>query len=204
MKEETESEKGAVSQAAPENEIGLPAVKAKIVVKPLREKKELQQPGKVTILENRNKKLPLTAETDETPVPALPPPAVTEPTADEIYRERLAAGARWLIGQHDETYTVQLMVLASDQAEAHLIQMLDSEDYRSVADKLYILRRLGTLPTVKLFYGEYKNLAAARKARNTLPLFLRDKQPFAVAISDAVEGSRNGSIMRCRMPGGEK
>jgi len=163
-----------------------PVTNAKIVVKPLREKKEIQQPGAVRILESRDKKIPVgTAPAEE---PEFAGNGAEDRNVDEIYRERLAAGARWMVGENKDLYTVQLMVLASTEAEQHLKEMLDSQDYRSVAEELFILRRLGSPPTVKLFYGEYETFGAARKARNTLPLFLREYQPFAVAVIDAVEG----------------
>jgi len=161
---------------------------SKIVVKPLRQKKEPQQPGEVTILEGSNKKIRVSDEKIDLSV--KPDRAVRDMDADEIYQERLAAGTRWLDENNKDAYTVQLMVLASAQAEENLKQMLESEDYRAVAANLFILRQLGTPPTVKLFYGEYATLGAARKARNTLPVFLRVHQPFAVPVSDAVAGTR--------------
>jgi hypothetical protein len=172
--------------------------KATIVVKPLRQKKDPRQPGEVTILENSNKKrsvpvekkaLPEEVETDLRDIPAVDIDN-KRLAVEDIYKERLAAGAKWFIDGKADTYTVQLMVLESGQAEENLKQILDSDNYRSVADKLFILRPVGTLPTVKLFFGEYTTLAAARKARNTLPVFLREYQPFAVSVSDAVEGTR--------------
>jgi type II secretory pathway predicted ATPase ExeA len=119
-----------------------------------------------------------------------PPSVPSIVVRDSLYKERLAAGARWLVGGGSGRFTVQLMVLTSDQAEENLQQMLEDKDYRSVADNLFVLRRLGDPPTVMLYFGEYRTLAAAQKARNTLPVFLRKHDPYPIAVNAAVEKTR--------------
>ncbi|BDD88072.1 ExeA family protein [Desulfofustis limnaeus] len=120
--------------------------------------------------------------------PATPvPPALTAADGDSLYQERLAAGARWLVGGGSGRFTVQVMVLTSDHAEDNLKQMLADRDYRAVADSLYVLRKLGDPPTVTLYFGEYRTLAAAQQARNTLPSFLRRHDPYPIAVNAAVE-----------------
>jgi septal ring-binding cell division protein DamX len=120
--------------------------------------------------------------------PATPvPPALTAADGDSLYQERLAAGARWLVGGGSGRFTVQVMVLTSDHAEDNLKQMLADRDYRAVADNLYVLRKLGDPPTVTLYFGEYRTLTAAQQARNTLPSFLRRHDPYPIAVNAAVE-----------------
>lgn len=104
---------------------------------------------------------------------------------EQIYKKRLAAGARWLVGGGGK-YTVQLMVLTSDEAEENLKNILKEKNYLVASDQFFILRRVGTIPTVMVFYGEYPTLAAARNARNNLPVFLRKHHPYAISVKGAV------------------
>ena len=106
---------------------------------------------------------------------------------DALFLKRIAAGARWLVGGGGGKYTIQLMVLTSDQAEESLKKMLRTPQYQSVANQLYVLRRTGPDPTVMAFYGEYPSLAAARNGRNNLPVFLRKHHPYAISVFGAVE-----------------
>lgn len=104
---------------------------------------------------------------------------------EQIYKKRLAAGARWLVGGGGK-YTIQLMVLTSDEAEENLKNMLKEKNYLVASDQFFILRRVGTIPTVMVFYGEYPTLGAARNARNNLPVFLRKHHPYAISVKGAV------------------
>ncbi len=112
---------------------------------------------------------------------------LTDKEVDALFLKRIAAGARWLVGGGSGKYTIQLMVLTSDQAEESLKKMLRTAEYQKVADQLYVLRRTGPDPTVMVFYGEYSNLAAARNSRNNLPVFLRKHHPYAISVFGAVE-----------------
>jgi type II secretory pathway predicted ATPase ExeA len=114
-------------------------------------------------------------------------PVLTDKGVDALFLRRIAAGARWLVGGGSGKYTIQLMVLTSDQAEESLKKMLRTAEYQKVADHLYVLRRTGPDPTVMVFYGEYSNLAAARNSRNNLPVFLRKHHPYAISVFGAVE-----------------
>lgn len=115
---------------------------------------------------------------------------VVDSGVEDIYMKRLTAGTRWLVGGGEGEYTVQLMVLTSEQAEENLKKMLDDADYRAVADQLFILRRVGLMSTVMVFYGEYPTLPEARNARNNLPIFLRKHHPYAISIRGAVEKTK--------------
>jgi len=112
---------------------------------------------------------------------------LTEKDVDALFLRRIAAGARWLVGGGSGKYTIQLMVLTSDEAEDSLKKMLRSAEFQSVANQLYVLRRTGPDPTVMVFYGEYPSLAAARNGRNNLPVFLRKHNPYAISVFGAVE-----------------
>ncbi len=131
----------------------------------------------------------------------LPPAAtqVTGPAAsttegarkrdgDRLFRERLGASAKWLAeAYHGGSYTVQLMMLTSAEATANLKKMLTRDSYYAIRDKLYILRKQTSPPTLFVFYGIYDSMDAARQARNTMPLFLRKHHPYALSIADALK-----------------
>ncbi|HFQ89846.1 MAG TPA: hypothetical protein ENK27_07185 [Desulfobulbus sp.] len=107
---------------------------------------------------------------------------------DRLFRERLGASAKWLAGAYrGGGYTVQLMMLTSAEATANLKKMLTRDDYYAIRDKLYILRKQTSPPTLFVFYGIYDSMDAARKARNTMPLFLRKHHPYALSIADALK-----------------
>jgi len=150
-------------------------------------------PSEVISLETPDKNVSeqRTASLPEKPLEDVESSSLASSSAEEIFVERIAAGARWLVGGSDDKYTVQLMVLTSEKAEENLKKMLISEEYQSVAEQLYILRRVGALSTVMVFYGEYPTLAAARNARNNLPVFLRKHHPYAISVHGAVEKARN-------------
>ncbi|MBT8345077.1 MAG: hypothetical protein KJO28_02150, partial [Desulfofustis sp.] len=108
------------------------------------------------------------------------------------YAQRLAAGSRWLVGGSREKYTVQLMVLSSDDAQQNVRYMLSEESYQPVMDKLYILKKVGQPQTVMLYWGEFDTPAEAREARNQLPSFLSRLEPFEIPVKDAVAKARAG------------
>lgn len=109
-----------------------------------------------------------------------------------FYAERIAAGARWLVGAGRDKYTVQLMVLRSDEAEENLKAMLTASNYQDFRQQLYILRRAGLPQTVMLFFGEFDTQAQADQARNKLPESLRTLNPYAISIKEAVEKAKSG------------
>ncbi len=107
---------------------------------------------------------------------------------DQLYRERLGASAKWLAEAYrGGGYTVQLMMLTSAEATANIKKMLTRDSYYAIRDKLYILRKQTSPPTLFVFYGIYDSMDAARQARNTMPLFLRKHHPYALSIADALK-----------------
>jgi type II secretory pathway predicted ATPase ExeA len=109
-----------------------------------------------------------------------------------FYAERIAAGARWLVGAGRDKYTVQLMVLRSDEAEDNLKALLTASNYQDFRQRLYILRRAGLPQTVMLFFGEFDTQAQADQARNELPESLITLNPYAISIKEAVEKAKSG------------
>jgi type II secretory pathway predicted ATPase ExeA len=109
----------------------------------------------------------------------------------KLFRERLAASASWLTGMHKGKYTVQLMMLVSNQAQASIADTLAQDDYYQIREQLYIFRKKTTPPTIFVFHGMYDSLDAAREARNNMPVFLRKHHPYPLAVDDALKKLQN-------------
>ena len=121
------------------------------------------------------------------------PVAQKTPTrdGDKLFRERLGASANWLAGAYRGGYTIQLMMLVSDQAQASVTNSLAQDDYYQLRDQLYILRKKSNPPTLFVFYGIFDSLDAARETRNNMPVFLRTHHPYPLSISDALKKIEN-------------
>jgi len=115
-----------------------------------------------------------------------------KPPVEKIFAGRVAASAKWLVGEKNNRFTIQLMVLGSEGADKSLKKMLSQKNYQEVADRLFILRRASSPPVVLVFYGEYPTLNDARNAQKTLPEFLLKKNPYAISVKGAVKKA-NGS-----------
>ncbi len=113
--------------------------------------------------------------------------SMTRVSGEQLYQERLRASAKWLAGGYHNAYTVQLMMLASEQAATNLKKMLVNEDYCAIKNNLYILRKKTSPPTLFVFYGTYNSMEQARQARNNMPLFLRKHHPYALSINAAMK-----------------
>jgi septal ring-binding cell division protein DamX len=107
-------------------------------------------------------------------------------SGEQLYRDRVRASAKWLAGGYRDAYTVQLMMLASEQAEDNIKKLLVQDDYFAIRNNLYILRKKTSPPTLFVFYGTYDSMEQARQARNNMPLFLRKHHPYALSINDAM------------------
>ncbi|MCL1980918.1 MAG: AAA family ATPase [Proteobacteria bacterium] len=110
---------------------------------------------------------------------------------DKLLRERLAASASWLTGMRQGKYTIQLMTLASNQAQATVATTLTEDDFFQIRDQLFIFRKKSKPPTVFVFYGLYDSLDAAREARNNMAVFLRKRQPYPLAVDEAMKKLNN-------------
>ena len=110
----------------------------------------------------------------------------TPRSGEELFQERLRASAGWLAGSYRGQYTIQLMMLSSDQAPANVKKLFVREEYSAIMDKLYILRKKTNPPTLFVFYGTFATMDDARQARNQMPIFLRKHHPYALSIADAL------------------
>lgn len=112
---------------------------------------------------------------------------ITPPARDprKIFEERLRATSNWLAWSYRGGYTIQLMMLGSETAEENLRALLARDDYYSIKDELYILRKTSS-PTLIVFYGLFDTMDQARRARDNLPRFLLKNQPYALSIKDAL------------------
>ncbi len=107
-------------------------------------------------------------------------------TVDQIYQKRIGAAGAWKEGEKNGKYTVQLMVLTAKNSEQNFKKMLAQPDYRQEAGNFFIFSKKGRSEVVLVFYGEYSSLDLARQAQNNLPSFLREHQPYAISIKNAV------------------
>ena len=106
---------------------------------------------------------------------------------EQLYQERLRASAKWVAGAYHNVYTVQMMMLASEQAIPNIKKMLVEDQYYAIKNNFYILRKKTSPPTLFVFYGTYNSMEQARQARNNMPLFLRKHHPYALSINDALK-----------------
>ena len=109
--------------------------------------------------------------------------------SQQLPRKSLAAGARWLAGEKNDQFTLQVMVLATDQAGEKFKEILHEEDQQG-SEKFIILKKATSPATLILFYGEYPTLNAARNARSNLPQSLQKYTPYPVSVKQAVEKSK--------------
>lgn len=112
-------------------------------------------------------------------------PSITQ----QLPRKSLAAGDKWLAGEKNDRYTIQLMVLADDLAGEKLKELLRNEEQPG-SENFIVLKKSTSPATFILFYGEYPTLTAARAARNNLPPSLQKYTPYPVSVKQAVEKSK--------------
>ncbi len=138
------------------------------------------------LVSDQKKKLPGRIPVSTTFMEKVSPEVPQDPILGQFF----VAGQRWLAGEFDSSFSIQLMALKSKKAEENLKRILAQPDYQSVADKLVMLRKPSDPPVFMVFYGVYPSMAAARNARNNMPIFLRDRHPYPVSVRGAVEKSR--------------
>jgi MSHA biogenesis protein MshM len=114
-----------------------------------------------------------------------------KPEGGQLFRERLVASASWLAGIHKGDYTIAVMMVAADNAQESVGDMLAQDDYYSILDQLYVLRKNTTPPTIFVFHGMYDSMEAARVARNDMPVFLRKHHPYPLAVGEALKQLKN-------------
>jgi type II secretory pathway predicted ATPase ExeA len=122
----------------------------------------------------------------------VPEQAVVAPVipGDPVLASLVVGGNRWQTGVDDARFSIQLMALTSDQAEENLKRILLEPEYQKIVDKLVMLKRPSDPPVILVFYGLYPSMAAARNARNNMPIFLRKHHPYAISVRGAVEKAR--------------
>jgi len=107
-------------------------------------------------------------------------------TAEQLYQKRVQAGVDWKVGERNDMYTVQLMVLTSKSSEQNLKQMLSTEEYRREAGNFFVFRKRSVPDVIFVFYGEYPTMSFARLAKDSLPQFLLKHQPYAISVKGAM------------------
>ena len=141
--------------------------------------------SQLVIGRNQEKKFPV-----QTQVPAVKKPQLSRLLKDPVLGAFAAKGEKWHAGMMGSSFSIQLMSLQSDQAQENLKRIVSEPKYQAISDKLVILKRPSNPPVLLLFYGVYPTMAAARNARNTMPIFLRDRHPYPVSVRGALEKAR--------------
>ncbi len=108
-------------------------------------------------------------------------------SVETLFRKRIAAGEAWEKGRRDHKYTIQLMVLGSDTAERNLKKKLEDAKYRQEAGNLYIFQEAGSSGKLLVFYGEYDSMEKARSAKDSLPPFLKEENPYPLGVRTAMK-----------------
>ena len=117
------------------------------------------------------------------------PSSVTAPPPDAnmLYQELHVAGSRLRTSININKYTLQLLVLSSSDAAAKVKEMIVRDEYLDHKKQLRILRKQ-TLPTALfMFYGLYDSEAEAKRALESLPLFLRKHHPYVLSVREALK-----------------
>ncbi|HER62529.1 MAG TPA: hypothetical protein ENO11_00940, partial [Desulfobacteraceae bacterium] len=109
-----------------------------ITIQPVEQQEKLPENRAIVLEPDRKKK----AVQAEQPVPETKKERKEPPArdADALFNERLKASSGWLAWAYRGGYTVQLMVLASEDAEENLKKILVDDRYYEIKDQLYILR----------------------------------------------------------------
>jgi hypothetical protein len=137
---------------------------------------------KVIVLQALAKKRKVAETTRETKQPAGK--GAKDP--EQLLAERLRASSKW---RAKSGYTIQLMALASETAEENFKGLLAQERYAAVKDQLYVVRK-ATPPTLFVYYGFFETLDRARLARDRLPDFLRNNQPYPLSVDQAAKKAK--------------
>lgn len=107
-------------------------------------------------------------------------------TVEQLYQKRIQAGVDWKVGERNDMYTVQLMVLTSKTSEENLKKMLSTDEYRQEAGNFFVFKKRSAPDVIFVFYGEYPTMSFARLAKNSLPQFLQKHKPYAISIKGAM------------------
>jgi|GEM_PF-4162081 len=137
----------------------------------------------------KTKTAPVVSSADVEKATVARPEPGTDQGAENLYRNRLAAGENWLNGKGESKYTMQLMVLSAENARDNIERMLDSKEYRQEAANFYIFEGSQDPQQVYVFYGEYESMEAARSARDGISDALKGHNPYVLSVPVALQKS---------------
>ena len=101
--------------------------------------------------------------------------------------KNLATGKKWLSGEKNDQFTIQLMVLTGNKAEEQLTEILRNKENQKESEKFIVLKKPTSPPTFMLFYGEYPTVTSASHARDNLLPTLQKYAPYPVSVKQAVK-----------------
>lgn len=186
-----QKEKEEAATAPPKPKTLVPVASARGVVAPaVSTRQQAQTPAAVPVRKPDIIRVP---KVEITPVTPLPHSTKADKTdkADQLFARYLGVGNRWTKKTYGNKFTVQLLVLSSNDAADKIKNMIIREEYQEHTRKLSILRRDTLPPTLFVCYGVYSSMDEARNARNAMPLFLRKHHPYALSISDVLAKTRD-------------
>jgi hypothetical protein len=111
-------------------------------------------------------------------------PAKGSVFAGSLYDRRMVAGKVLFSQKNEGIQTIQIMALTGEHAEQNLREKLTQQQYRDIADNLYVLKSANDA-ALYVFYGEYPDKNTANQAREHLPLFIRKNDPYVISIREA-------------------
>jgi type II secretory pathway predicted ATPase ExeA/septal ring-binding cell division protein DamX len=132
----------------------------------------------------------VSAETDIKKIPVVGAaiiPEISTVAQGGMYGKRVAAGSSWLAGKKDNKYTIQLMVLSSESAEASMGKILGQKQYSKEAGQFYIFEKATNPQAVFVFLGEYNSMTEAREARDRIPEAFQKHKPYVLSVQGAMQ-----------------
>ncbi len=108
-------------------------------------------------------------------------------TTHTLPPKNVAAGKKWLSGEKNDQFTIQLMVLTGSKAEEQLTAILRDKENQKESEKFIVLKKPTSPPTFILFYGEYPTVTSASHARDNLLPTLQKYAPYPISVKQAVK-----------------
>ncbi|CAK8719017.1 Type II secretory pathway, component ExeA (putative ATPase) [Candidatus Electrothrix gigas] len=188
---ENKTETKTETTAPPQQKILVPVASAQgIVIRPAAEGVVVRPASQRVVRPAVTKPAPASEPKLIQPLPTITPPSRAD-KADTLFAQYLQAGNRWTNKTYKDKFTVQLLVLSSDDVMKKIKDMIVREEYQEYKDTLHILRRNTVPPTLFVCYGVYNSIDEAKNAKDAMPLFLRKHHPYALPITDVLAKAKN-------------
>ncbi len=108
-------------------------------------------------------------------------PAISD---GNLYEQRVAAGKAWFSRKMEGAQTIQVMALTGESAEKNLRELFSRQQYKEIADNLYILESKNS-STFFVYYGAFPDRESANRIKEQFPPFLGKNEPYVISILEA-------------------